>query len=59
MANGLIPGLLAGALVGATAALLLAPNKGAVTRRSLQDKGTKYFDAMRAKVKGNGGGVAS
>ncbi len=55
MANGLIRGLLAGALVGATAALLLAPNKGDVTRRSLKEKGTEYFDALREKVKRDGG----
>ena len=50
MANGLFRGLLAGALVGATAALLLAPNKGEVTRRSLKEKGNEDLDALREKV---------
>ncbi len=59
MANGLFRGLLAGALVGAAAALLLAPNKGDVTRRSLKEKGTEYFDALREKVKRDGGSVTS
>ena len=59
MANGLIRGLLAGALVGATAALLLAPNKGEVTRRSLKEKGTEYFEALREKVKRDGGSGTS
>ena len=59
MANGLFRGLLAGALVGATAALLLAPNKGDVTRRSLKEKGTEYFDALRDKVKRDGGSATS
>ena len=54
MANGLFRGLLAGALVGATAALLLAPNKGEVTRRSLKGKGTEYLDALREGVKRDG-----
>ncbi len=54
MANGLYRGLLAGALVGAAAALLLAPNKGDVTRRSLREKGTGYVEALREKVKGDG-----
>ena len=59
MANGLFRGLLAGALVGAAAALLLAPNKGDVTRRSLREKGTEYFDALREKVKrGVGSGTS-
>ncbi len=59
MANGLIRGLLAGALVGATAALLLAPKKGDVTRRSLKEKVTEYFGALREKVKGEGGSGTS
>jgi len=50
MANGLFRGLLAGALVGATAALLLAPNKGVLTRRSPKEKGTEDIDALREKV---------
>ena len=47
------------ALVGATAALLLAPNEGEVTRRSLKDKGTEYFEALREKVKRDGGSATS
>ena len=59
MANGLFRGLLAGALVGATAALLFAPNKGEVTRRSLKEKGNEYFEAVREKVKRDGSGDTS
>ena len=59
MANGLFRGLLAGALVGAAAALLLAPNKGDVTRKSLKDKGTEYFEAVREKVKRDGASGSS
>jgi gas vesicle protein len=59
MANGLFRGLLAGALVGATAALLFAPNKGEVTRRSLKEKGNEYFEAVREKVKRDGSGGTS
>ncbi len=55
MANGLFRGLLAGALVGATAALLLAPNKGVLTRRSPKEKGTEDFDALPEKVEADGG----
>ncbi len=59
MANGLFRGLLAGALVGAASALLLAPNKGDVTRRSLKEKGTEYFDVLREKVRRDGGRLSS
>ncbi len=55
MANGLFRGLLAGALVGATAALLLAPNKGVLTRKAPKEKGTEDFDALREKVEADGG----
>ena len=58
-ANGLFRGLLAGAMVGATAALLLAPNKGEVTRRSLKEKGTEYFEALGEKVRMDGGSGTS
>ena len=59
MANGLFRGLLAGALVGAAAALLFAPNKGDVTRKALKEKGTEYFEALREKVKRDGSGGTS
>ncbi len=55
MANGLFRGLLAGALVGATAALLLAPKKGVLTRKSSKEKGTEDIDALREKVEADGG----
>lgn len=55
MANGLFRGLLAGALVGAAAALLVAPNKGNVTRKIVWEKGTGYVDALREKVRRDGG----
>ncbi len=59
MANGLFRGLLAGALVGAAAALLLAPNKGNVTRKTFWEKGTGYVDALREKVRRDGGSGTS
>ena len=59
MANGLFRGLIAGALVGATAALLLAPKKGVLTRRSPKEKGTEDFDALRVKVEADGGSGTS
>ncbi len=59
MANGLFRGLLAGALVGAAAALLLAPNKGNVTRKIVWEKGTGYVDTLRQKVKRDGGSGTS
>ncbi len=51
MANGLFRGLLAGALVGATAALLLAPNKGVLTRKLAKERGAKYVEGIKEKVK--------
>jgi len=59
MANGLFRGLLAGALVGATAALLLAPNKGNVTRRIVREKGNGYVGALREKIRRDPGSGTS
>ncbi len=59
MANGLYRGLLAGALIGAAAALLYAPNKGTVTRKSVWEKGTEYVGALREKVRRDGGSRTS
>ncbi len=59
MANGLYRGLLAGALVGATAALLLAPKKGVLTRKSSKEKANQDFDALREKVEADGGSSTS
>ena len=59
IANGLFRGLLAGALVGATAALLLAPKKGDETRKALKEKGNEYIEAVREKVRRNGGSGTS
>jgi len=59
MANGLFRGLLAGALVGATTALLLAPKKGVLTRKSSKEKGNEDFDALREKVEADGGSSTS
>ena len=59
MANGLFRGLLAGALVGAVAALLVAPNKGIVTRKIVREKGTGYVDALRQKVRRDVGSSTS
>lgn len=45
-AGGLAVGLLAGAAVGALAGVLLAPEKGAVTRRKVADSATKLGDQV-------------
>ena len=42
-------GVLAGVAAGAVAGILLAPNKGSVTRKKLLKKRDKYADAMRDK----------
>ena len=44
--GGLAVGLLAGAAVGALAGVLLAPEKGAVTRRKVADSATKLGDQV-------------
>ena len=51
--------MLAGALVGAAAALLVATNKGNVTRKIVWGKGTGYVDALREKVRRDGGSSTS
>lgn len=44
--GGLAVGLLAGAAVGAIAGVLLAPEKGAVTRKKVADSATKLGDQV-------------
>lgn len=48
--TNLLMGLLAGALVGAAAALLFAPHKGSVTRKIITRKGEEYSDLLEEKV---------
>ena len=45
---------LGGAAVGAAVGLLLAPEKGADTRRRLLDQGTKIADRVNETLKRNG-----
>lgn len=42
-------GVLAGAAVGALLGVLLAPDKGSVTRKKISKKGTDYADALKEK----------
>ena len=51
MANGLCRGLIADALVGAAATLLVAPNKGNVNRNFVWGKGTGYVNGLRQEVR--------
>ena len=51
MARGLFSGLIAGVVAGATAGLLLAPKPGKVTRRFARQRGAKYVEAVKGRVK--------
>ena len=42
-------GVLAGVAVGATLGLLLAPDKGSVTRRKISEKGDAYTEGLEEK----------
>ena len=42
-------GVLAGAAAGALLGVLLAPDKGSVTRRKIAEKGEDYADALKEK----------
>ncbi|MFO0358939.1 MAG: YtxH domain-containing protein [Flavobacteriales bacterium] len=44
-----ILGALAGLAVGAIAGILLAPEKGSVTRKQIVDKGDDYLDEIKSK----------
>lgn len=59
MANGLFRGLLVGALVGATAALLLAPSEGKVTRGIVREMGNGYVGTLREKIRRDPASVTS
>ena len=52
----IVGGLLAGALVGASAALLLAPDKGSATRKKIADQVKRYgslkAEEIRDTIKG-------
>ncbi len=45
----LILGILAGAAVGAALGVLLAPEKGSVTRKQITSKGEDFWDSLKAK----------
>jgi gas vesicle protein len=50
MSSGkILLGVLAGVAVGALAGVLLAPDKGSVTRKKILKKSDDYADALRAK----------
>jgi gas vesicle protein len=42
-------GLLAGVAAGALAGILLAPNKGSVTRKRISKKGDDYVEGLKEK----------
>lgn len=48
-AGKLLIGLLSGAVAGAAAGLLLAPKKGADTRKQLTDTGDDYIRGVKSK----------
>jgi gas vesicle protein len=45
----LLAGFLAGAAVGGILGILMAPDKGEVTRRKIIDKGSDFSDAVKDK----------
>ena len=51
MAKGLVSGLIVGAVAGAAAGLLLAPKAGQETRKLAKERGAKYVEGIKEKVK--------
>ena len=51
-AIGLGIGILAGAVVGATVALLFAPQSGKETRKMIKEKATEVVDKVKEKTSG-------
>ncbi len=51
MAKGLVSGLICGAVVGAAAGLLLAPKSGKANRKFAKERGAKYVESVRERVK--------
>ena len=51
MAKGLVSVLIVGAVAGAAAGLLLAPKSGKVTRKLAKERGAKYVEEIKEKVK--------
>ncbi len=51
MAKGLVSGLIVGAMAGAAAGLLWAPKAGQETRKFAKERGSKYVEGIKAKVK--------
>ncbi len=52
MAKQLFSGLVVGGVAGTAAGLLLAPKSGRVTRRFARQRGAKYVEGVKEKVKG-------
>lgn len=51
MAKGLVSGLIVGAAAGAAAGLLLAPKSGKATRKLAKERGAKYVESVRERVR--------
>lgn len=51
MAKGLVSGLIVSAVAGAAAGLLFAPKAGKATRKIAKERGAKYVESVRGKVK--------
>ena len=51
MAKGLVSGLIVGAVAGAAAGLLLAPKSGKANRKFARERGAKYVELVREKVR--------
>jgi gas vesicle protein len=50
MKGQIILGVLAGMSVGALLAVLMAPDKGSVTRKKLVGRGDDYYNSLQEKV---------
>ena len=51
MAKGLVSGLIVGAVAGAAAGLLWTPKAGQETRKLAKERGAKYVESVKEKVK--------
>ena len=51
MAKGLVSGLIVGGVAGAAAGLLLAPKAGQETRKLAKERGAKYVEESKRKLR--------